>query len=384
LLVLLDSECRKKERDMKRRFPRRMSALVAVGAAAFVATVAAGCGSTSSSQSSPGKSASTAGKIQVCVLLPDTKSSVRYVLFDRPYLTAAFKAAGVSSSVLNAQGDQNTQKSQGEQCLTNGAKVILVDALNSGVGASIEAEAAARGAKTIDYDRLVLQGKASYYVSFNNVAVGKLQGQGVVAGLKANGKYSKKPVVAELNGSPTDNNATQFKQGYDSVLDPLYKNGTFKKGPDQSVPDWDNQQALTIFEQMLARTNNKIDAVAAANDGLAGSVVSALKSRGLRAIPLSGQDATPQGVQNILSGFQTMTVYKAVRTEANAAAKVAIAVLRHQKVKTNGATDNGDRNVPSVLLKPVSITKKNYTLLFTDGFLKRNQVCIGEFRKFCT
>jgi len=371
---------------MQRGFPRRISVLMAVGAAALTATVVAGCGSTSSSQSKGGSAAAkpAAGKIQACVLLPDTKSSVRYVLFDRPYLIAAFRAAGVSSSVLNAQGDQNTQKSQGEQCLTNGAKVILVDALNSGVGASIEAEAAARGAKTIDYDRLVLHGKSSYYVSFNNIAVGKLQGQGVVAGLKANGKYSQKPVVAELNGSPTDNNAKQFKQGYDSVLDPLYKNGTFKKGPDQSVPDWDNQQALTIFEQMLAKTNNKIDAVAAANDGLAGSVVSALKSRGLRAIPLSGQDATPQGVQNILSGFQTMTVYKAVRTEANAAAKVAIAVLRHQKVKTNGVTDNGDRKVPSVLLKPVSITKKNYTLLFTDGFLKRNQVCIGEFRKFCT
>ena len=362
---------------------RRMTALMLVGAAVLVAAVAAGCGSSSNS-SSKSQAASTAGKVQACVLLPDTKSSVRYVLFDRPDLLAAFKAAGVSASVLNAQGDQNTQKSQGEQCLTNGAKVILVDALNSGVGASIEAEAAARGAKTIDYDRLVLHGKASYYVSFNNVAVGKLQGQGVVAGLKANGKYSQKPVVAELNGAPTDNNAKQFKQGYDSVLDPLYKNGTFKKGPDQSVPDWDNQQALTIFEQMLATTNNKIDAVAAANDGLAGAVVSALKSHNLKPIPLSGQDATPQGVQDIISGFQTMTVYKAVRTEANAAAKVAIAVLKHQKVTTNGVTNNGDRNVPSVLLKPLSITKKNYTLLFGDRFLKRSQVCVGQFRKLCT
>jgi D-xylose transport system substrate-binding protein len=370
---------------MQRGFGRRISVLMVVGAAVLTAAVVAGCGSTSSSQSKGGSAAGkpAAGKIQACVLLPDTKSSVRYVLFDRPLLLAAFKAAGVSASVLNAQGDQNTQKSQGEQCLTNGAKVILVDALNSGVGASIEAEAASRGATTIDYDRLVLHGKSSYYVSFNNVSVGKLQGQGVVTGLKANGKYSKKPVVAELNGSPTDNNAKQFKQGYDSVLNPLYKNGTFKRGPDQSVPDWDNQQALTIFEQMLASTNDKIDAVAAANDGLAGSVVSALMSRRLKPIPLSGQDATPQGVQNILAGFQTMTVYKAVRTEANAAAKVAIAVLKHQKVKANGATNNGDRMVPSVLLKPVSITKKNYTLLFSDGFLRRNQVCIGQFKKFC-
>jgi D-xylose transport system substrate-binding protein len=367
---------------MKRRLSKRLTVLTAIAAPVLAAMVLSGCGSSSSSSSTNG--ASAAGKIQACVLLPDTKSSVRYELFDRPYLAKAFNAAGISNRILNAQGDQNTQKSQGEQCLTNGAKVILVDALNSGVGASIEAEAASRGAKTIDYDRLVLHGKSSYYVSFNNVTVGKLLGQGVVAGLKANGAYSKKPVVAELNGSPTDNNAKQFKQGYDSVLDPLYKSRTLVKGPDQSVPDWDNQKALTIFEQMLARTNNKIDAVVAANDGLAGSVVSALKNRGLKPVPLSGQDATPQGVQNILSGWQTLTVYKAVRDEANAAARAAIAVLRGRQVTTNGATNNGDHNVPSVLLKPVSITKKNYTLLFEDGFLKRNQVCIGQYAKYCT
>jgi D-xylose transport system substrate-binding protein len=358
----------------------RSTVFAFVALAVLLATVASACGGSSSSSNGSGGG----GKVEVCALLPDTKSSVRYELFDRPYLSANFKAAGVKSQILNALGDQNTQKSQADQCLTNGAKVILVDALNSGVGASIENEAASRGAKTIDYDRLVLHGKSSYYVSFNNVSVGKLQGEGVVAGLKADGKYSQKPVVAELNGAPTDNNAKLFKQGYDSVLDPLYKNGTFSKGPDQSVPDWDNQKALTIFEQMLARTNNKIDAVAAANDGLAGAVVSALKNRGLKPIPLSGQDATPQGVQNILSGFQTMTVYKAVKTEAAAAAKVAVALLRGQNVETNGSVNNGDRNVPSVLLKPVSITKQNYTLLFKDGFLKRSQVCVGQYAKFCT
>ena len=361
-----------------KRLPRPITMLGVVAGAALLATLTAACGGSSSNTA-----AASSSKIQACVLLPDTKSSVRYVLFDRPYLAAAFKAAGISNSILNAQGDQNTQRSQGDQCLTNGAKVILVDALNSGVGASIEAEAASRGAKTIDYDRLVLHGKASYYVSFDNVAVGRLQGRGVVAGLKADGKYSHHPVVAELNGSPTDNNAKQFKQGYDSILNPLYRSGVFKKGPDQSVPDWDNQQALTIFEQMLTKTGNRIDAVAAANDGLAGAVVTALKDRGLRRIPLSGQDATPQGVQNILSGWQTMTVYKAIRPEANAAAKVAIDILRGKKATTNGVTDNGSRQVPSVLLKPVSITKKNYTLLFKDGFLKRSQVCVGQFRKLC-
>jgi D-xylose transport system substrate-binding protein len=319
----------------------------------------------------------------VCVLLPDTKSSVRYELFDRPYLAKAFQAAGVSYNIVNAQGDQNRQRSQGDQCITNGAKVILVDALNSGVGAAIENVAAARNVKTIDYDRLVLKGKASYYVSFNNVDVGKLQGRGVVAGLKAKGTYGKKPVVAELNGAPTDNNAKLFKQGYDSILSPLYKNGTFKKGPDQSVPDWDNQKALTIFEQMLTKTNGKIDGVAAANDGLANAVISALKNRGLKKIPVSGQDATPQGVQNILAGWQTMTVYKSVRAEANAAAKIAIDLIKGRTPKTNATINNGSRMVPSVFLKPISITKANYTLLFKEGFLKKSQVCVGQYKKYC-
>jgi D-xylose transport system substrate-binding protein len=345
--------------------------LLAVGAAGVVAA-------TTTAQTRSSKAS-----ISVCVLLPDTTSSVRYELFDRPFLASAFKAAGVSYSITNALGDSQKQRSQGEQCLTNGAKVILVDALNSGVGAAIETAAAAKGVKTIDYDRLVLNGKSSYYVSFDNVAVGKLQGRGLVAALKANEMYAKHPVVAELNGSPTDNNAKLFKQGYDSILNPLYKQGTFKKGPDQSVPDWNNQKALTIFEQMLSKTSNKIDAVAAANDGLGNAVVSALKNHNLKPIPVTGQDATPQGVQNILAGWQTGTVYKAVKTEAAAAADVAIKLLKGQTVKTNGAVNNGIRDVPSVLLTPVWITKANYTLLFKDGFLKKSAVCIGDYAKYC-
>ena len=147
-----------------------------------------------------------------------------------------------------------------------------------------------------------------------------LQGKGVVAGLKANGKYGSKPVVAELNGGETDNNSFLFKGGYDSILKPLYSNGTFKKGPDQFVPGWDNQKARTIFEQMLVQTGNKIDAVAAANDGLANAVVTALKAKKLKPIPLSGQDATAQGVQNIISGWQSMTVWKDTRILATRSA----------------------------------------------------------------
>jgi D-xylose transport system substrate-binding protein len=358
-----------------RALPRKTVAIaVAVALVGVIAAAASARGG------APAKISATS---QVCVLLPDTTSSVRYELFDRPYLAKAFKDANVSYVINNAQGDQQRQRSQGDQCLTNGAKVILVDALNSGVGAAIENAAATKRVKTIDYDRLVLKGKASYYVSFNNVNVGKLQGKGVVAGLKAKGTYSKKPVIAELNGAPTDNNAKLFKQGYDSILKPLYDNGTFKKGPDQSVPDWNNQKARTMFDQMLVSTSNKINGVAAANDGLAGAVVSSLKAHHLKALPLSGQDATPQGVQNILSGWQTMTVYKSVKAEAAAASGVAIAIIKNKPVKTNSTINNGSRQVPSIFLKPVSITKANYTLLFRDGFLKKSEVCKGTYRKYC-
>jgi D-xylose transport system substrate-binding protein len=319
----------------------------------------------------------------ICVLLPDTKSSVRWETADRRYLAQNFKRAGVSYSIVNAEGDAQRQKSQADTCLANGAKVILLVNLDSGSGAAIQKAAAAKGAQTIDYDRLTLNGSSKYYVSFNNVAVGKLMGQGIVADLKARGKIGKGAVVALLNGGPTDNNAKLFKQGYVSVLSPYFSAGTLKKGPDQSVPQWDNQKARTIFEAMLAKTSNKIDAVAAANDGLGNAVVTALKAKKLPAIPVSGQDATAQGVQNVISGWQSGTVYKPVQLEANAAANVAIALIKGTKVKTNGSTSNGQRGVPSVLLTPIWITKANYQRLFTDGYLKKSDVCNGSYAQYC-
>jgi len=325
----------------------------------------------------------SAAKADVCVLLPDKTSSTRYEQFDRPFLAKAFKRAGVSNTILNALGSAQTQRSQGDQCVANGAKVILVDALDSGTGAAIEKAAAAKGVKSIDYDRLVLKGKSSYYVSFDNVKVGSTMGKGLVAAIKAKGL--KKPVVAELNGGITDNNAKLFKQGYDSILNPLYKKGTYVKAKSgDQWTDWDYQKGLAIFEQMLAANGNNINAAIAANDNLAGAVVAALKGHGLKAIPVTGQDATPQGVQYILAGWQTGTVFKNVITEANAAATVAIQLLKGQKVKAvNGKVSNGVRNVPSVLLPPIWVTKKNYTILFTTGFLKKSQVCIGQYKKYC-
>jgi D-xylose transport system substrate-binding protein len=326
------------------------------------------------------QSATTA---DVCVLLPDPKTSVRWETQDRPAFVAAFKKANASYVITNADGDAQKQRSQADQCLANGAKVVILISLDAGSSLAIERAAVAKGAKVIEYDRQVGRGSpASIYISFDGRAVGVLQGKGVVAGLKANGKYGQNPVVAELNGGETDNNSFLFKGGYDSILKPLYANGTFKKGPDQFVPGWDNQKARTIFEQMLVKTGNKIDAVAAANDGLAGAVVSALKAKKLKAIPLSGQDATPQGVQNIVSGWQTMTVWKDTRKSATATAVAAVALLKGQKPKTTGTVKNGSKNLAAYIIPPVSITKANYKQLF-NGYLKRSEVCRGEFAKFC-
>jgi D-xylose transport system substrate-binding protein len=364
--------------------PISRRALAIGGALCALAFGVAACGSddNDSSTSSSGGGAKASKAQKVGVLLPDTKSSVRWESFDRPLLQAAFKSAGVPVTIENAQGDKSTQQQQAEQLITNGAKVLLLVNLDSGSGAAIEANAQSRGVKVIDYDRLTLKGSAAYYVSFDNVKVGELQGQGLVDCLGDSGT----PNIAELNGSPTDNNATLFKQGYDSVLKPLYSSGKAKKVADQSVPDWDNQQALTIFEQMLQKTSNKIDGVLAANDGLGNSAISALKARKLKQIPVTGQDATPQGIQNILSGDQCMTVYKAVKKEADAASKLAIALATGKEPEAglvNGKTNDSAKDVPSVLLTPEAITKDNLKVVFDDGFLKRDEVCTGKYAALC-
>ncbi len=325
---------------------------------------------------------SAGGSADICVLLPDPKSSVRWETQDRPALVAAFKKGKVTYIINNANGDAQRQRSQADQCLSNGAKVVILVSLDAGSSIAIENAAKAANARVIEYDRQVKGGSAAIYISFDGRRVGVLQGQGVVAGLKANGKYSKKPVVAELHGGQTDNNSFLFKGGYESVLNPLYKNGTFKKGPQQFTPDWDNQKAGTIFEQMLVQTSNKIDAVAAANDGLANAVIVALKARKLPPIPLSGQDATEQGVQNIISGWQTMTVWKDTRKLATASAEAAIALSKGQTPRRTGTVDNNGKKLPAYIIPPESITKANYKILF-NGYLKKSKVCVGQYAKFC-
>jgi D-xylose transport system substrate-binding protein len=304
------------------------------------------------------------------------------VQFDAPAMKAAFKKAGVSASINNALNDPLKQKAQAQACIAAGAKVVIETALDNGSAASIEKLFTSKGGKAIDYDRQVTGGTASVYVTFDGKAVGQAQANGVVAAMKARGTYPG-GTVAELWGGQTDQNAFWFKSGNDAVFNPLFKSHKLKKGPQQFVPDWDANNAATIFNQMLVKTNNKIDAVLAANDNIAGAVVADLKAKGLKPIPLSGQDATPQGIQYIISGWQTGTVYKYVPDEANAAAAAAIALLKGQKPKTNGFRMNGSRKEPTEALPVLWITKSNYKRLFTDKFLKRSQVCIGQYAKYC-
>jgi D-xylose transport system substrate-binding protein len=330
-----------------------------------------------------GATAKPAKSIQVCVLLPDTKSSVRWVQFDAPDFAKALKAAGVTYSITNALNDPLKQKAQAQACLAAGATVVVETALDNGSAASIEKLFTSKGGKAIDYDRQVSGGSASVYVTFDGKAVGAAQAKGVIAGMKANGTYKPSSTVAELWGGQTDQNAFWFKSGNDAVLNPLFKKGTLKKGPTQFVPDWDANNAATIFNQMLVKTSNNIQGIIAANDNIAGAVIADLKAKHLKPIPISGQDATPQGIQYILAGWQSGTVYKYVPDEANAAAAAAVALLKGQTPKTNTTRKNGSKNEPTLALPVVWITKANYTRLFTDKFLKKSDVCIGQYAQFC-
>jgi D-xylose transport system substrate-binding protein len=322
----------------------------------------------------------------IAVLLPDSASSARWEADDRRFLSAAFDEAGVDYTIVNAEGDAATQLTQAEQAITNGARVILLVNLDSGSGAQIIELAREADVAVIDYDRLTIEGPgADFYVSFDNVSVGRLQGEGLVAAVEA--AELEEPVqVAVLNGSPTDNNATLFKEGYDSVINPLFEEGVWEEVDDQSVPEWDNQEALVIFEQMLTASGGEIDAAIAANDGLAGAVIAALENQGLDYIPVTGQDATVGGIQNILAGRQSMTVYKAIRAQAEAAAQLAIALLRGEDTSelVTGVTNNGENDVPSVLLVPVSVTIDNIAeTVIADEFRTWEDICVDEFEQYC-
>jgi D-xylose transport system substrate-binding protein len=369
---------RQEERDVSRR--RKFWALAAAGVLAMSSLAA--CGDDDDDGGGGGGDGGGGDAPKVGVLLPDSQSSVRWETVDRPFLQKAFEAAGVDADIQNAEGDKSTQQQQAEQMITNGAKVLLLVNLDSGSGAAIAANAKSQDVKVIDYDRLTLDTDATdYYVSFDNERVGELQGQGLVdcIGDKQGAR------IAVLNGSPTDNNATLFKNGYDSVINPKFDSGDWVEVDDQSVPDWDNQQALTIFEQILQKADNKVDGVLAANDGLGNAAISALKQRKLPQIPVTGQDATLEGIQNIVNGDQCMTVYKAIKGEADAAAELAIALAKGEEPTAETTPiDNGTREVPSILLEPVAVTKDNISeYLGEPDFPTKEDICAGKVAANC-
>lgn len=353
-------------------------AAAAVGLLATGSMAACGDNSTDGDQTGSGKTP------KIGVILPDSKSSARWEGADRKFLQEAFAEARVEADIQNAQGDKTQFQTIADQMITQGVTALMIVNLDSGTGRAVLDKAKSQGVATIDYDRLTLGGSAEYYVSFDNEAVGKLQGEGLVRCLTDSGVEN--PSIAYLNGSPTDNNATLFRNGYDSVLKPKFDAGEYQQVADDSVPDWDNAQAATIFEQQLTKTGGKIDGVLAANDGLGNAAISVLKKNKLNGkVPVTGQDATPQGLQNILAGDQCMTVYKAIKEEASAAASLAIALAQGERKETGQTVKDPEsgRDVPAVLLTPTAVYKENVKDVIADGFVTKDEICTGAYAPLC-
>jgi D-xylose transport system substrate-binding protein len=317
------------------------------------------------------KPLAAAGKGNVAVILPDTVSSARYTEFDAPYLTQALTGAGLSSSqftVQNAQGSDATELSDAQAAITKGASILIMDPLDSGVGAQIETYAKAHGAQVIDYDRLTLGGSRAYYVSFNNVLVG----------------------VLVMKGDPTDNNATLFAQGYLAVLNPFFSSGKYVN-VGEPAGTWTPTVAESEFQQAFTAHKN-INSAVVPNDENAAPIITYLQRVGVKAktFPITGQDATLVGLQNILSGYQCGTVYKPIYIEAQAAVALAM-FLRAGKTPpaglVNGSTTDTKSGtaVPSVLGTPewVTTTNMNSTVI-ADNFVKASQLCVGQYAAECT
>jgi D-xylose transport system substrate-binding protein len=337
------------------------------------------------------KPLASAGKGKVAAILPDTVTSTRYVEFDAPDITKALTAAGLSSSdiiVQNALGSDSTQFSDAQSDITKGATVLMVDPLDSGVGARIEAYAKSHGVAVIDYDRLTLGGTRQYYVSFNNVLVGKTMGQGFVT-CAASWKVAK-PNVLIMHGAVTDNNATLFYQGYyNQVLQPLISAGKYVDAG-HPAGTWDPPTALTEFEAAYTAHKN-INSALIPNDENAAPIITYLKTHGIKpkTFPTTGQDATLTGLQNILTGYQCGTVYKPIYLEAQAAAALAM-YIRAGKTPpaslVNGSTTDTQSHVsvPSVLETPIWVTPANMaSTIVKDKFVPTAQLCSGAAAAGC-
>jgi D-xylose transport system substrate-binding protein len=361
-------------------------------ASASAATVSASTFNRSFSTMSLLKSITAKGSGGIGAILPDTVSSTRYVEFDAPYLTQAMKDAGLSSSqisVVNAHGSDATEFADAQADITKGYKVLIMDPLDSGVGAKIESYAAAHGVKVIDYDRLTLGGNRTYYDSFNNNFVGTLLGQGLVSCIAS--EHVSKPVVLVMHGATTDNNATLFADGYDGVLQSYFSSGKWtlvgKLQPNE-VPagTWTPSVALTEFQQEYTAHSN-INAVLMPNDENGAPVITYLKSKGIKAntFPVTGQDATLTGLGNVLTGYQCGTVYKPIYLEAQAAVALAVyarAGMTPPAALVNGTTSDSveHKAVQSVLLTPEWVTAKNMaSTVIADKFVPPAQLCAAPY-----
>ena len=330
------------------------------------------------------------GSGNVTAILPDEVSSARYVEFDAPYLKKALTTAGLTSSqitVENALGSDATELNDAKAAITGGSKVLIMDPLDSGVGKQIETYAKANGAQVIDYDRLTLGGARTYYVSFNNVNVGTLLGKGLVSCVAS--WHVSKPDVLVMHGAATDNNATLFADGYNAVINPYFSSG---KWTDAGHPagTWTPSVAQQEFESAYSKNTN-LNSALVPNDENAAPIITYLKNQHVKpkTFPITGQDATLVGLQNILGGYQCGTVYKPIYLEAGAAA--ALAVLLRAGVAPPAALVNGTTSdsvehkmVKSVLLTPEWVTAANMkSTVIADKFVPSSQLCAGAYASAC-
>jgi D-xylose transport system substrate-binding protein len=364
---------------------KRSVGLVAGSAALLLALAACG-GSSGGSTGASGTKTTKAATGKVGVILPDSQTSPRWEANDRPLLKAAFDAAGIGSDIQNADGDVSKFGTICDSMVTQGVKVLLIVDLDSESGSACLKKAQDAGIKTIDYDRLTLGGGASYYVSFDNVGVGKLMGEGLTKCLTDAGKT--KANIIQINGDPTDNNAALFKQGYVEALKPKVDSGDYKIVGDQTGK-WDADVAGTAFEQLYTQNKGKVDGVISANDTMAGGIIARMKAQKVNGkIPVTGQDASIEGLQNILAGDQCMTVYKAIKKEADAASALAIALIQGKdasSIATGTVKDTKlNKDVPSALQTPQAIFKDNVKDVIDDGFWKASDICTGKYAAECT
>jgi D-xylose transport system substrate-binding protein len=350
-----------------------MAALAAAGALAF-----AGCGSSdknnSSASSSGGgnKSASSGKKKTVCAIMPDADSSSRWVHNDQPTLTKQFEQAGFKILIQNAENDTQKYATIAQQELTSGCNLMVLTDLN-GAGIQVTQQAHNQGIPEIAYDRPIKG--ADYYVSFDNFHVGELEGQMVVDGLKAAGKDPKSAKVVFDGGDPTDGNAAQFFGGANKVMKAAGIKPAFK-----TPGTWDQAKSQTYFEQAYTALHGNVDAVWAANDTNAGSAITVLDKNGKK-VPVSGQDATPPGLQNVLLGKQFGTVYKPYQREAAATVKLGEQLLQGQKPTIDKKAPDG---TPFIAETPLVVTSKNMQQVFDDGNAKASDVCTGKVKALCT